>query len=375
MSSSEIYIQATTQVSAARNADFPSGQHQLSAFSAEDNRQVGRLHLHFERQLQQLLQEHPTYSKLDRSVQLALLTAQKLQAKLPDTKQRIGINIGSSRGATESWEREYQNFTQQGSTSIAASPTTSLGNISSWVGQFLHLNAMPFSHSMTCSTSLLSVLNGMAWLRAGMADIMLVGGAEASLTPFTLAQLQAMRLYGRDSQFPSQAGNFVKKANAMILGEAAALAILTTNPQQSIAKIAGIGMASEPIHSPTYISQEATHLQHSMQAALQDANLSSVDVVVSHTPGTLHGDRAEKHAIQHVLGHEVPITNNKWQIGHTFGASGIMSLVFALEMFRINTYIPTPFTTGVQPKTLQHILINATGFGGNAVSIILQKTN
>ena len=95
----------------------------------------------------------------------------------------------------------------------------------------------------------------------------------------------------------------------------------------------GLGYAMEPLSSPTSISTEGIGLQKAMKMALEEADLTQVDVLVSHTPGTIRGDQAEYQAIKTVFPHRLPaITNNKWKIGHTLGASGALSLELALLM-------------------------------------------
>ena len=66
------------------------------------------------------------------------------------------------------------------------------------------------------------------------------------------------------------------------------------------------------------------------------------------------------------------LTTNKWKVGHTFGASGILSVEMALLMLQHKSYIETPFfKPGPRNRPPQKVLVNAVGFGGNAVSILL----
>ena len=112
-----------------------------------------------------------------------------------------------------------------------------------------------------------------------------------------------------------------------------------------------------------------------MKMALKDENLEDIDVIVMHAPGTIKGDLTELRAIEKVFGANLPLlTTNKWKIGHTFGASGILSLELALLMMQHDTFIATPFSKN-QNKTrpVKKVLINAVGFGGNAVSILIEK--
>ena len=79
-------------------------------------------------------------------------------------------------------------------------------------------------------------------------------------------------------------------------------------------------------------------------------------------------------AIKKVFKDKIPaLTCNKWKIGHTLGASGMLSLELALLMMENQSFVSTPFLPQNKPKKIQTILINAVGFGGNAVSLLLSK--
>ena len=119
------------------------------------------------------------YKALDCSVLMAIWTSrQAINQANWGNKSDFGINIGSSRGATSLFESHFQEFLETGIANTLASPTTTLGNISSWVAHDLQTAGPELSHSITCSTGLHAVLNGVAWLKAGMADAFLVGEAK-----------------------------------------------------------------------------------------------------------------------------------------------------------------------------------------------------
>jgi 3-oxoacyl-(acyl-carrier-protein) synthase len=94
-----------------------------------------------------------------------------------------------------------------------------------------------------------------------------------------------------------------------------------------------------------------------------------------HAPGTLKGDTSEYKAIQQLFGDNLPmLSTNKWKIGHTFGASGMLSLELALLMMQNNTFVGIPYVIEPNPrKNIRKVLINAVGFGGNAVSILVSS--
>ena len=217
----------------------------------------------------------------------------------------------------------------------------------------------------------------MAWLRAGMADKFLVGGSEAPLTDFTIAQMQALKIYGNQEQeYPCRALDLQKNKSSMILGEGAAVACLEMVQNENVlAYIAGIGYASDILEHNISISTEAICFQDSMKMALQNSNLTAVDAIVMHAPGTIQGDLSEYKAIEKVFGEHKPmLTTNKWKIGHTFGSSGMLSIELAILMMQNNQFIPVPFAEPQNiKKEINTVLINAVGFGGNAVSILLSK--
>ncbi|MBP1225869.1 beta-ketoacyl synthase N-terminal-like domain-containing protein [Flavobacterium sp. 1355] len=321
------------------------------------------------------------YKFLDDSVLFALAASRKAIEKAGWGKNDIfGINIGSSRGATDLFEKHYKEYIDTGKAQTLASPTTTLGNISSWIAHDLQTTGPEISHSITCSTALHALLNGVAWLKSGMADKFLVGGSEAPLTDFTIAQMRALKIYSRINQnneaWPNLAFDFEKTQNTMILGEGAAVCCLEAGEKENaIAYVTGVGYATEILEHNISISAEADCFQKSMKMALQETNLEEVDAIVMHAPGTIKGDLTELRAIEKVFGEQIPLlTTNKWKIGHTFGASGILSLELALLMMKYDTFVGVPFAKHKkQIKPLKKILINAVGFGGNAVSILIEK--
>lgn len=326
----------------------------------------------------QLQHSDPKYKSLDPTVLYALLVArQAIQQAGWKKGDDFGINIGSSRGATQLFENYHKEFIETGRTSTLASPTTTLGNISSWVAHDLKNNGPNISHSITCSTALHAVLNAVAWLQAGMASKFLVGGSEASLTPFTLAQMHALKIYAtQNSEYPCRAFDLTKTKNSMVLGEGAAVACLELGtPTHALAYIEGIGYATDDIKHNISISDEAICFQKSMLMALQNTSIHEVDAIVMHAPGTLKGDTSEYKAIQKIVGESLPLlTTNKWKIGHTFGASGMLNLELAVLMMQHNQFIQIPYLDNQkQTKDIKKVLINAVGFGGNAVSILLSK--
>nr|WP_299072336.1 beta-ketoacyl synthase N-terminal-like domain-containing protein [uncultured Allomuricauda sp.] len=318
------------------------------------------------------------YKKLDNTVLYAIYASRKaIEMAGWGSSSDFGINLGSSRGATALFETYHKEFLQNDSVSTPASPTTTLGNVSSWVAHDLKSKGPEISHSITCSTALHAMLNGVAWIQSGMTNKFLVGGSEAPLTPFTIAQMKALKIYSKNSdEYPCKALDFNKKQNSMVLGEGAAVACLEKGKKSNaLAFVEGIGYATEPLEHNISISTDAQCFQESMKMALGNVQPEEVDAIVMHAPGTIKGDLSEFKAIEKVFCNKAPfLTTNKWKVGHTFGTSGMLSVEMAILMLQHQQLIKVPYLTYTTiPKTINRVMVNAVGFGGNAVSILLSK--
>lgn len=340
-----------------------------------------------EEQVTALRQDNKTYKNLDRTVLLAIYAARQAIKKaswVNDTE--IAINIGSSRGATGLLEQYLEDFrTNPAQLSAQASPTTTLGNISSWVAHDLQTDGPLISHSVTCSTALQAIGNGFAWLQSGMATRFLAGAAEAPLTPFTLAQMQAIGIYAKEPIHdywccPLNA----ERQNSFVLGEGAAMFALELLPENQLngdnILLEAIGFGMERITSKTGISRNGSHFQKAMRGAMEQlpVNDQTIDAIVLHAPGTAAGDAAEINAIKAVFGANIPLlTSNKFLIGHTLGASAALSLEYAIWILENQIFLKFPYPAMADwprpTKSMRRILLLAAGFGGNASALVIRK--
>lgn len=324
--------------------------------------------------LNEIMMSDSKYKHLDKSVVMAILVARKCFENSRFLDKNIGINFGSSRGATALFEKHHTDFVNDGMVSTFTSPSTTLGNISSWVSHDLQTDGPEISHSITCSTGLHALLNGIAWLQSGMSNQFLVGASEAPLTPFTLSQLSALKVYStEENALADRSLDLFKTTNTMVLGEAAACMSLSLSSDNAIAKITGIGFATEVLSSSTSISSDAKCFQKSMKMAMGSIDLKDIDAVVMHAPGTIQGDATEYEAIKTIFGNHLPLlTSNKWKVGHTFATSGLLSIELAVLMLQNQHFVASPFYKNPNTKILKKILVNAVGFGGNAVSVLVE---
>ncbi|MBL6872699.1 MAG: beta-ketoacyl synthase, partial [Flavobacteriales bacterium] len=123
---------------------------------------TGRLQEKTQLLIDNLRKEDPHYRRLDKSVLMAILVGRDALSKSKwSDLSRVGINMGSSRGATQLFEKYHEHFINSPKKRISplVSPTTTLGNISSWMAFDFASNGATLTHSITCSTALHSILN------------------------------------------------------------------------------------------------------------------------------------------------------------------------------------------------------------------------
>ncbi len=326
--------------------------------------------------LETLRKARRAYRRLDPVVLQFLYAAEQATAGQLPGNTALGILVGSSRGATQTLEQSLATFYRTGKVPSATSPATTLGNLASWTAQHLAVNGPQLEFSITCSTAFHALLQAIPWLQSGRYYYFLAGGSEAPLTPFTFAQMQALRIYAPPAEvpYPSRPLDPSKEENGMVLGAGAAAFLLSSNAVTPKAWLIGIGYGVEAIASPTGVSEQGIGFRQSMQEALRVSGLQTVDVVITHSPGTLQGDASELAALKAVFGARLPfLTTNKWKIGHTLGASGGLSLEMALIMLEEGLAFPLPYVPQAPLTHPTTIMINALGFGGNAISLIVSK--
>lgn len=301
--------------------------------------------------------------KLDRSAQI---TSRLLaQLKLAGVRQGYTI-IGSARGASGQWETFHESFLRRGKVSARTSPLTTAGGIATSSMQVGEIGGASLTASMTCSSSLHAIIQAARVLKCGEYSEVVAGGVEAPLTSFTYAQFDALRLLAKKEEaFPSKP-LLKKRRNQLILSEGGGLFAMSASKASKF-KIAGWGEAREGEVSMT--SFPADSLRSAMRKALMMAGVDRPDLIVAHAPGTIQGDQGELAVVVNEFGPAVPVLSTKALTGHTLGASGAISLVFAMHIMEHGLSDGNAF--GIQKIKPRNVLINATGFGGNAASIFV----
>lgn len=270
------------------------------------------------------------------------------------------IIVGSSRGATESLEKAISGFMKNGNIGARVSPRTTAGSFSSMLAHRFN-NCMGMEISQTCSSGLQAILNGMAWIQAGFCQKVWAGAAEAPLTPFTVEMMKKTGiLWAGDQDSPPVHGK------GTVLAEAAILLQIDTRPGPF--RIAGWGAAMDRGITDTGVSREGNAYFEAMHQAIEKSG-QKPDLVILHAPGTKLGDEAEIRALKKLFKNSLPLHwSTKSITGHSLGAAGLVSLYFAWQM-GVNGKKLSSFPW---PENARYVLINSMGFGGNAISIMIE---
>lgn len=240
--------------------------------------------------------------------------------------------------------------------------------------------------STACSSAANAMIVGANMIKAGVADIVVAGGAEA-LTKFHLNGFNSLMILDRQMCRPfdeTRAGLNLGEGAAFVVMEAEETAIERGVPIHAF--LTGYGNACDAFHQ-TASSDNGEGAYLAMCQALQMANLKPTDIqyINAHGTGTPNNDLSESVAMKRVFGEEMPlVSSTKSFTGHTTSASGSIEAVICLLAMR-DSFVPgnlgwkNPMAGGIKPTlgiahcSLENVLCNSFGFGGNDSSLILSR--
>lgn len=336
----------------------------------------------------------------DRFTRFALLAADEAMTQagtLVATPERVGAIIGTGLGGCETLDANYRRLYAE---SLRPAPMTipmAMYNAASAAVSAKH-NARGVSYSVVsaCSSSAHAIGLAAQAIRAGSADVMLAGGADAPITFGIVRAWEVLRVLAADNDFPAQACRpFHVDRKGLVLAEGAAVLVLesmdhaTRRGATILGEIAGFGATSDAGH---ITDPSADGAARAMRLALADARLTpeSIGYINAHGTGTRANDATETTAIRSVFGENAPpVSSTKSLHGHAMGASGAIEIVSTLLAARAGFLPPTLNLDAVDPAcALDHIantprearietfLSNSFGFGGmNAVVAVRLVAN
>lgn len=316
---------------------------------------------------------------------------------------RIGISVGSGIGGLP--EIEATTIKAHNDKRPNAPPRVSPFLIPSVIINIIsgHLSIMynftgpGVSLVSACTTGAHNIGNAFRMISYGDADVMVCGGAEASITPLAIGSFGSAKALSGCNDTPEIASRpFNKKRDGFVLGEGAGVLVLEEYRRASrrgakiYAMIEGYGMSTDAYHITAPL-ESGRGASQCMKNAMQDAgiNANEVDYINAHGTSTLLGDIAETKAIHDALGDaakRTAVSASKSMIGHLLGAAGGVEAAFTVLALQngvlpptINLDEPDPAcdldyipneARGSQAKVA---LSNSFGFGGTNASLVFRR--
>lgn len=259
-----------------------------------------------------------------------------------------------------------------------------IGNLSEFIAAHFGLKGAAYTLSTACSSSGRAFISAARLLQSGMADAVLVGGAD-SLCRLTLNGFQAL-----DSLSDSLCNPFSTQRKGINIGEGAAFFILSREVSEDHIALLGFGDSSDAYHISAP-SPEGLGAEESMRRALDHADLvpSDIGYINAHGTATVLNDKMEAKAISRLFGDQVPVSSTKSLTGHTLGAASAVEAAICWHVLRGQLELPFHRSAGSYPTDFppirlarpgdrlkkRAILSNSFAFGGNNVSLIFGIPN
>jgi 3-oxoacyl-[acyl-carrier-protein] synthase II len=270
-----------------------------------------------------------------------------------DTARSIGVLLGTGGGGLAFVEEQYRTFFTQGTGSLYSITAGTHGNLSSELSIALGLRGPSHVLSTGCTSSTDAIGHAMMMIRAGIAPMMLAGGADAPISRGILTAFEKMRVISvRPWDDPARASRpFSADRDGFILGEGAWMFVLEEREHALargapiLAELAGYGSTCDAYHR-VQIAPDVEEPVRAMELALADAGVAKdeIDYVNLHGTGTALNDKLETAAVKKCFGPraaEIPCSATKSMIGHPQGACGAAGLAATVLGLRDGVFHPT----------------------------------
>jgi nodulation protein E len=328
----------------------------------------------------------------DRFTRFALLAAEEAveQANVRGAvdPQRLGVIIGTGLGGCETLDGAFRRVYKDGQSRVAPTsiPWSMYNAAASAVSTHFGAKGVAYTPVSACASSAHAIGQAMQIIRAGQADVVLAGGADAPLTFGIILAWESMRVLAVDNEHPEAACRpFSADRKGLVLAEGAAVLVLERlehaqkRGQAVIGEIAGFGITSDAGH---LTDPSADGAARAMRMAIEDASGQTADIgyINAHGTGTRANDTTETAAIKEVFGqraHRIPVSSTKSMHGHAMGASGAIEIACSLLALNagflpptINLDTPDPacdldyIPHASRPARVPLFLSNSFGFGG-----------
>ncbi len=316
----------------------------------------------------------------------------------PDTAERFGINFGPGIGGLPLIEEMHDELVKSGPRRISPFfiPGTIINMIAGNLSIMLGTKGPNLAMVTACTTSTHCIGEAGKSIRYGEADVMIAGGAEATVTELAMGGFASARALSTRNHDPAGASRpWDKDRDGFVLGEGAGAVVLEElehakkRGARIYCELAGYGVSSDAFHM-TAPAEDGDGAFRCMANAVRDAGIGTgaIDYINAHGTSTPLGDIAETVAVKRLLGErakKVAVNSTKSMTGHMLGAAGGVEAVFSILALQnqvspptINLQTPDPqcdldyVANAARRMTIRAALSNSFGFGGTNGTLVFK---
>jgi 3-oxoacyl-[acyl-carrier-protein] synthase II len=339
--------------------------------------------------------------RMDRYVHLALVAAElaRLDAGLEEAQlagPRVGTLIGTGIGGMETWEQQSRVMFERGADRLSPFfiPMMIANMASGQLAMRYNSNGPSTTVVTACSTSTVALHDAYHFINRGEVDVMIVGGAEATVTQMAIGSFANMGALSTRNDSPETASRpFSKDRDGFVMAEGAGVLILESleyaqkRGARIHAEMLGAGLSADAYHM-TLPAPEGRGYVMAMQRALQNAkvNADQIGYVNAHGTSTPPNDLEETRGLKTVFGdhaHKFAVSSTKSMTGHLLGAAGAVEAIATVQALASGVLPPTINYLEPDPeldlnyipnepleRSVEYAMSNSNAFGGqNAVAV------
>ena len=307
---------------------------------------------------------------------------------------RVGVCVSSGIGSLQAVEREYKKLMEKGPSRVnpllvpLMISNMAAGNVSIQFG----LKGKSLNVVTACATGTHSIGEAMRSIQHGEADVMVAGGAEASITPIGVAGFCGLTALST-SEDPARASiPFDKERSGFVMGEGAGVVILESlehakaRGAKIYAEVVGYGATSDAFHI-TSPAEDGSGAARAIENAMNEAGIKPEQI--DYGTATHHNDLFETKAIKLALGdhaYKVKINSTKSMVGHLLGAAGGVEFITCVKSIEEGFVHATAGLLVDDPECdldytkgdgvnmdITYAISNSLGFGGHNASLLVKK--
>jgi 3-oxoacyl-[acyl-carrier-protein] synthase II len=342
--------------------------------------------------------------RMDRFCQFAVAAAQEAATHAAlqisdENRDRIGVLVGTGIGGIGTLLEQVEILREKGPERVSPFlvPMMISDNAAGTIAIRMGIRGPNAAFVTACATGSNAIGEAAEMIRRGSADVMLAGGAEASIVGVAMAALNVMTALSTYNIDPARASRpFDKNRDGFVMGEGGAILVLEelehaqVRGAKILCEVSGYGTTDDAYHISAP-AENGSGAALCMKLALENAGLApeDLDYINAHGTSTHLNDKAETAAIKIVLGeyaYRLPVSSTKSMTGHLLGASGAVEAAICSEIFQrdilpptINYETPDPdcdldyVPNMARAAHPHHIMSNSFGFGGHNATLIFSR--